>query len=44
MLKVGPKLLQWVPGQKAADLKRWLTIYAYWNQARMMSGCSHRLA
>ncbi|GIM01458.1 hypothetical protein Vretimale_6174, partial [Volvox reticuliferus] len=31
-LKVGPKLLKWVPGQKAADLRTWLTAYAYWNQ------------
>ncbi|KAG2423878.1 hypothetical protein HXX76_014932 [Chlamydomonas incerta] len=31
-LKLGPKLLKWVPGQKAADLRAWLTAYAYWNQ------------
>lgn len=31
-LKVGPKLLQFVPGNKARDLKNWLTIYGYWNQ------------
>ncbi|GFR42159.1 hypothetical protein Agub_g3011 [Astrephomene gubernaculifera] len=31
-LKLGPKLLKWVPGQKAADLRTWLTAYAYWNQ------------
>lgn len=33
-LKLGPKLLKWVPGQKAADLRTWLTAYAYWNQVR----------
>ncbi len=33
-LKLGPKLLKWVPGQKAADLTTWLTAYAYWNQVR----------
>lgn len=31
-LKVGPQLLKWVPGKKAADLKHWLTTYGYWNQ------------
>ena len=31
-LKVGPKLLQYVPGNKAKDLKNWLTVYSYWNQ------------
>lgn len=31
-LKVGPKLLQLVPGDKARDLRSWLTIYGYWNQ------------
>ncbi|GIL67983.1 hypothetical protein Vafri_21239 [Volvox africanus] len=31
-LKLGPKLLKFVPGQKAADLRTWLTAYAYWNQ------------
>ena len=27
LLQIGPKLLKFVPGQKAADLKHWLTIY-----------------
>ena len=31
-LKIGPKLLKFVPGDKARDLKNWLTVYAYWNQ------------
>ncbi|CEL94421.1 unnamed protein product [Vitrella brassicaformis CCMP3155] len=31
-LKVGPKLLQYVPGDKARDLRSWLEIYSYWNQ------------
>ncbi|KAG1670953.1 hypothetical protein FOA52_011388 [Chlamydomonas sp. UWO 241] len=31
-LKIGPKLLKFVPGKKAADLKHWLTVYGYWNQ------------
>ena len=26
LLQIGPKLLKFVPGQKAADLKQWLTI------------------
>lgn len=33
-LKIGPKLLKWVPGKKAADLRNWLTVYGYWNQVR----------
>ncbi|KAL0032609.1 hypothetical protein WJX77_010520 [Trebouxia sp. C0004] len=31
-LKLGPKLLKFLPGQKAKDLRNWLTIYSYWNQ------------
>jgi magnesium chelatase subunit H len=31
-LKFGPKLLNFIPGQKAKDLKTWLTVYSYWNQ------------
>ncbi|WP_017327308.1 magnesium chelatase subunit H [Synechococcus sp. PCC 7336] len=30
-LKVGPKLLKYVPGRKVRDLRNWLTIYGYWN-------------
>jgi magnesium chelatase subunit H len=30
-LKIGPSLLKFVPGRKAADLRTWLTSYAYWN-------------
>jgi magnesium chelatase subunit H len=32
LLKVGPDLLKFVPGEKAADLRTWLTAYRYWNQ------------
>lgn len=31
-LKIGPTLLKFLPGQKAKDLRTWLTVYAYWNQ------------
>ncbi len=31
-LKIGPKLLKFLPGKKFEDLKLWLTIYSYWNQ------------
>jgi cobalamin biosynthesis Mg chelatase CobN len=31
-LKVGPALLKFLPGQKARDLRTWLTAYSYWNQ------------
>ena len=32
MLKLGPDLLKYVPGEKASDLRTWLEIYRYWNQ------------
>lgn len=32
LLKVGPELLSLVPGEKASDLRSWLTAYRYWNQ------------
>lgn len=32
LLKVGPSLLKFVPGEKASDLKVWLEAYRYWNQ------------
>jgi len=31
-LKVGPKLLKYLPGKKLKDLRNWLTVYAYWNE------------
>lgn len=31
-LKIGPKLLRFLPGKKVRDLRNWLTIYGYWNQ------------
>lgn len=31
-LKIGPKLLKFLPGKKAKDLRNWLTVYSYWNQ------------
>jgi len=30
-LKIGPKLLKYIPGQKVQDLRNWLIIYSYWN-------------
>jgi magnesium chelatase subunit H len=30
-LKVGPKLLKYVPVQKVQDLRNWLILYGYWN-------------
>jgi len=32
LLKVGPDLLKFVPGEKAGDLRTWLELYRYWNQ------------
>lgn len=31
--QVGPQLLRFIPGQKARDLRNWLTVYSYWNQS-----------
>ena len=30
-LKIGPKLLQFVPEKTARDLRKWLSVYAFWN-------------
>ena len=30
-LKVGPKLLKFIPARKVQDLRHWLMIYGYWN-------------
>lgn len=30
-LKVGPKLLKFIPARKVQDLRHWLIIYGYWN-------------
>jgi len=30
-LKIGPKLLKYIPVQKVQDLRNWLIIYGYWN-------------
>ena len=32
LLKVGPELLKFVPGEKAGDLRTWMEAYRYWNQ------------
>ena len=32
LLKVGPDLLRFIPGEKASDLRTWLEAYRYWNQ------------
>jgi len=37
LLKFGPDLLQFVPGEKASDLKIWLEAYRYWNQGGSMN-------
>lgn len=30
-LKIGPKLLKYIPTKKVQDLRNWLIIYGYWN-------------
>lgn len=32
LLKVGPELLRFIPGNKAVGLRMWLTLYRYWNE------------
>ena len=32
MLKVGPDLLKYIPGEKVGDLRCWLESYRFWNQ------------
>jgi len=32
LLKFGPDLLKFIPGEKASDLRTWLEAYRYWNQ------------
>ena len=32
LLKIGPDLLKFVPGEKASDLRTWLEAYRFWNQ------------
>jgi len=39
-LKVGPKLLKFVPVQKVQDLRNWLIIYGYWNAGGIENVCS----
>jgi len=50
MLKVGPELLKYVPGEKASDLRTWLEAYRFWNQGgknnvgAMFQIIAHRIA
>jgi magnesium chelatase subunit H len=34
-LKIGPKLLKYIPAKKVQDLRNWLIIYGYWNAGGM---------
>ena len=38
-LKVGPKLLKYIPVGKVQDLRNWLIIYSYWNAGGTANGC-----
>lgn len=40
LLKIGPQLLQYVPGSKALDLRTWLEAYRYWNQGGIENASS----
>lgn len=50
LLKFGPDLLKYVPGEKASDLRTWLESYRYWNQGgknnvrAMFQIIAHRVA
>ena len=40
MLKIGPDLLKYVPGENAGDLRTWLEAYRYWNQGGVANASS----
>jgi magnesium chelatase subunit H len=40
LLKFGPDLLKYVPGEKASDLRTWLEVYRYWNQSGLINARS----
>lgn len=40
-LKIGPKLLRFLPGKKARDLRNWLTIYGVQTTHAQPSPCIH---
>jgi magnesium chelatase subunit H len=40
LLKFGPDLLKYVPGEKASDLRTWLEAYRYWNQSGLVNARS----
>jgi magnesium chelatase subunit H len=40
LLKFGPDLLKFVPGEKASDLRTWLEAYRYWNQSGLVNARS----
>ena len=37
LLKIGPDVLQYVPGNTAQDLRTWMSVYRYWNQGGMQN-------
>lgn len=37
LLKIGPDVLQYVPGNAAQDLRTWMSVYRYWNQGGMQN-------
>lgn len=40
LLKFGPDLLKYVPGEKASDIRTWLEVYRYWNQSGLINARS----
>ncbi|WP_204104105.1 MULTISPECIES: magnesium chelatase subunit H [Spirulina sp. CCY15215] len=39
-LKIGPKLLKFIPAKKVQDLRNWLIIYGYWNAGGLQNVAS----
>jgi magnesium chelatase subunit H len=40
MLKIGPDLLKYIPGEKVGDLRCWLEAYRFWNQVSEHLRCA----
>lgn len=37
LLKIGPDILKFVPGETAQDVRTWMTVYRFWNQGGLQN-------
>jgi magnesium chelatase subunit H len=37
LLKIGPDILKFVPGETAQDVRTWMSVYRYWNQGGLQN-------